>query len=154
MIRANMVRGDVINYTILLERLMDDFIATAFSDNQDKKLELIEMLISEGMTYSSKVKVVLRLIRRHIPDENKRTKRFPGLKKQLTDIADERNVFAHQILYLNLTKEQMAAFDICLVNFKDLDKVVCYTTKDIVGVLERVQKYIDLLADIRREIWG
>jgi hypothetical protein len=132
---------------------MDDFIATAFSDNQDKKLELIEMLISEGMTYSSKVKVVLRLIRKHIPDEQERTKRFPGLKKQLTDIADERNIFAHQILYLNLTTEQIASFDICLVNFKDLNKVVCYTTKDIVGVLERVQKYIELLTDIRREIW-
>ena len=154
MTKANMVRGDVINCTILLERVLDDFIATAFSDNQAKKLELIEMLIAEGMTYSSKVKVVLALIKKHIPNEKDRAKRFPGLRNQLKNIADERNVFAHQILYLNLSREQMAAFDICLVNFKDLDNVVCYTTNDLVGIIERVQKYIDLLADIRREIWG
>jgi hypothetical protein len=152
--KANMVRGDVINYTILLERVMDDFIATAFSDNQERKIELIQTLISEGLMYRSKVKIVLNLIKKHYPDNAERKKKFGSLKTDLSAIADERNKFAHEVLFIHLSKENMNRFAICLQSFKDMDNVICYTLEDIVGVVERVQKYIDIITEIRVEIWG
>jgi hypothetical protein len=152
--RANHARGHVINYTILLERVLDDFIATAFSENQDKKIDLIQTLISEGLTYRSKVKVVLSLIKKHYPNDLERKSKFGSIKNDLSAIADERNKFAHEILYIQLTKENFSKFEICLVSFKEIDKVVAYTIEDIIGIVERVQKYIDIVGDIRRDIWG
>ena len=151
--RANHARGWVINYTILLERIMDDFMAIAFSDTQEKKIDLLETLISEGMSYNSKVNVVLRLVKRHLPDDKQREIRFPGLRKNLQDIAAERNKFAHELLYINLSIEQFKKFEICLVSFKNLDKVECFVLRDITGIVERIQKYIDILDELRREFW-
>src|SRR5688572_12512907 len=148
--KANQARGHVINTTILLERVMDDFIASEFSDSEEKKIQVIETLM-QGLNYRTKTKIMGKFLIKYYPDKKTREEKFKGFADTMGKIADERNLFAHDLLYINLTKEQFQKFEICLVSFKNVKDVVCYIGDDIIGITDRVQKYVDIIAEIKTE---
>lgn len=152
---AHIHRGEIIANTILFERNMDEFIASYFSDTQDRKLDLIEMIISCGLTYKAKADLISRLLKKLFPDDKIRKERFRGFNRMLRDIADDRNKFAHDILYIDFKKpEDFKKYAICLINFQDLTTLVTFSNDDITKILERIGSALDILEELRKELWG
>jgi hypothetical protein len=59
-------RGTIINETILLERLIDDYIASYFCGEDVKKIELVDLVISTNrMIFENKVQVFKYLVEHH-----------------------------------------------------------------------------------------
>lgn len=145
-LKSNETRGAIISATILLERFIDEYIAKYFTSEMERKVELIELLIS-SLTYGNKVQILERILRlKYKPSEF--SKKFKGLKKELGDIAKTRNEFAHNISIVGLSEQNMKRFEICLVNFKNTGKPIGYTESDVGSYLNLVHKYIDLIKDL------
>ena len=151
---ANETRGLVINHTILLERIMDECIAGYFFKNSDTRTELIEVLISsETLTYSSKVNLFVRLLKKIYTPEVF-IKKYVGMAKELQEIATDRNKFAHQIIVLDLTIEDFHKTAICLVDFKEMKTGNFYSPDKIKEIIDKVRKYVKIIDQIKQDITG
>jgi hypothetical protein len=150
--RAHRTRGEIIDHTILLERIMDEFIALNFSDNKNRMRELMDMIISEGMNYRYKVKIVLKIINKRIPDEKQRVQRLGSIRSDLEKIAATRNKFAHEVMRFDVPIETLNKFNIILFNYHQ-DKNVGYTENDIIEAIELILKYVSILEDLRKDFF-
>ena len=151
--KAHRTRGEILDHTILLERVMDEFISINFSDSKKRMQELMDIIITEGMNYRYKVKVVLKIINKRIPDHKQRVQRLGSIRSDLEKIAATRNKFAHEIMRFDAPIEKLNKFNIILYNYHQ-DKNVGYTENDIIEALELIMKYIDILENLRKEFFG
>lgn len=152
--KATQARGEVIDFTILLERKIDETIAGYFFKNQQQKIDLIEVLISsETLTYNSKINLLIRLLKKIYTTEVF-NKRFVAMAENLQNIGKVRNYFAHQILFIPTENKEYSMYEICLVDMKEISKHIDYTKAKINELLQKVEKYIKVINSIREEISG
>ncbi len=151
-LRAHQSRGVILDYAILFERVMDDFIALSFSDNENKRRELMNMIITEGMSFKYKARLVLKIIRKRIPDDKIRLSRFGSLQKNFDDLVNLRNRFAHEITYVHPDREIVKKYAIVLYNYSK-DNAEGYTMQDISNKLKFINEQRGLLVKLRQEFW-
>ena len=62
---ASQVRGVIINEIILLERLMDEYISEYFCVDIDKRMELMDIIVStKRITFESKSQILRTILER------------------------------------------------------------------------------------------
>lgn len=144
--KAYAVRGTVIDLTILLERIMDEFIASYFSDNLIRKIEMMEMIVC-GLPYRAKVDLFIKVLSKIKLD--KRKYNYENIKKEFLYISKKRNRFAHDLLNINLPEDKMEKYEISLSDYTDVTKSVHYDRPQINDLLLRIRAHTALLMEIR-----
>jgi hypothetical protein len=143
------IRGHIIDKCILLERLIDIYIATHFCGHWTQRTtELIELIIATNrMIWENKVQVFKILLERHkkaFLDTN------PKLINIIIGIITHRNVFAHYMTMFGEESKDKFEKDktITLVKFKNSVEYVTYTNDEIQKIYSDITDCIILLGEI------
>ncbi len=148
-------RGVIISQTIQLERLIDEFIARYFIPGSKKKLELMELLISDRMSFNDKADVFIHLLKKKCEILGKDFKaEFPRIAKDFQEIAKDRNRFAHDMSALPSSEDEYYQASIILVPFKNGAQKKLYYAKDISIITERLTKYTKIISMINDDDTG
>lgn len=134
-------RGAFINDICHLEKLIDETISRYFCDTNEKRGELLEIVLgNEKINFSNKVVTLKLLFEKQNPSiyvEN------PKMFNEITALIEQRNVLAHYML--DTTSE---AFDkykkdyIGFVKFKHNTKTIWYTYEELIHKVEEINKHV------------
>lgn len=144
-------RGIIINETIFLERLIDDYIANHFCKTEDTKTEMkLLILCTDRITFGSKKEILQFLIETH----NKETlKNHPKLFTDLTTILEQRNILAHY--WLSTSQDSLDKIKINetveYAKYKNKVSIISYDSKKIDTHLALIDKYITLFIALTKE---
>lgn len=146
---ASDIRGAIINDTILLERYIDEYIARYMTTTQEKKLDLMEMILcTNRMTYSGKTEVFVEiLVKTGSPLVASGKKSFlDGLKK----IGSIRNFLAHHLLDtsdegIKLWTDQTT---IQFIRFDKESKPFAYNQDKINEAHRLLEKYVGIVGGL------
>jgi hydrogenase maturation factor HypF (carbamoyltransferase family) len=140
---ACQARGHIIHRVAELEMLINFFLSQHFAKDNDTSNELLSFIFcTNRMTFEYKTQVFGLIIDKHYPDFQKIKPKF---KKDLQNIAEIRNHFAH--LYIDITDTGLDKKDtIPLVIWKGGK----YGAKDYTK--DEVNKIIDEIYDYSHEI--
>ncbi len=142
---ADKVRGMVINNTTLLERIIDDYIAKYFSQNEYKRKELIELILFDKVDFSKKVRIVQQIFNKKCEVLGKEfTKEYPKFSADLREIYEQRNKFAHQLIAVPENIESNK-YEIILLNYSDKEKFIPYTKDSIEKMMEMINSWINII---------
>jgi hypothetical protein len=124
------IRGYFLSEIIVLERLIDRFIARHFTDNENRQMELIELFLStKRIIFENKKMAVKHIIDLHYSDK------FPNWKQLYSDLsklADLRNLIAHNILDTSPSGlEHAKNGTISFIKFENATIEVTYTKAEI-----------------------
>lgn len=129
---------------------MDDFISRYFTTDPSKSQELLELIISERMEFSKKAAVFIHILRKRTQERRGNfNKEYKGINKDLKEIGEDRNKFAHSLCVEPITAQEKAA-SIVLIFFKDKARKP-YAEADIDIIQERVMKYVKMIGAINRQ---
>ena len=94
---AATIRGKVITAITTLERMVDNLLSKHFTDNEEKQMELMNIVFgTKFITYENKRLILQHIIELHYKDHA--AKNFPDLHKKLDEFGKYRNELAHYIL--------------------------------------------------------
>jgi hypothetical protein len=140
------MRGLIINETIYLERLIDEFLGRHFCPDKIKRSELFELILgNERISFESKRQILKFVMDKHfktVVDTNK------NIFSDLKEIIDERNFLAHQLLdtsdeAFNKLKENKIGF----VKFRNSTETTWYDNDKINTIRKLIVAYIKLFSD-------
>jgi hypothetical protein len=95
-ILAKEIRGPFLEHAIVIERLIEDIISWHFCPDEERRLLLFSLVISEpDFTFSSKIEIIDKILKLHYPDL---AKKYPKLVAELTKVRKFRNRIAHAML--------------------------------------------------------
>lgn len=143
------IRGEIIDRSIFLERLIDIYIATYFCGNWTKKTsELLELIIATNrMIWENKIQVFKILLERHSPNflvEN------PKIINGILGVIVHRNVFAHYIIHYG--EKAKLKFDadktITLIKFKNSVEYVTYSEIEIDKIISDIRDYTIAIGEL------
>jgi hypothetical protein len=148
LVKAAYLRGSFINDTILLERVIDEFICRHFCSEENKKVELLESLMStKRITFDSKLAVAKFIIDNHYPEFDEK---YPNYKKDITDIITHRNVFAHFLLDTSDDGvEKMKLGGIQFLKFEKKTIPVLYDDLQIKEIDKKIRMYVNAFGDMQ-----
>ena len=99
-------RGIIIDETITLERIIDEYISKYYCSNEESSKELMEMLLcTNKITFENKMQIFKVIIDKKKDDFNSRYPTF--ISDILHKIIPQRNIFAH---YWLDTREHLTEF--------------------------------------------
>ncbi|MGY4537020.1 hypothetical protein ACVW0P_001434 [Mucilaginibacter sp. UYNi724] len=134
---AIVLRGGLINEVILLEKIIDNWLAKYFCNNEKRKNEFFDLILChDRLTYSSKVAVFVFIIQSHCKDF---LKTYPYLAKDLNEIAEKRNILAHWLLDTSDTGIDKG--EIHFIKAKKVFPSIAFTAADIEKTLTNIEKY-------------
>lgn len=154
---SDMIRGRIITLTIWLERQIDEFISGYFCNdehhNAGKRIELLELIICERMDFSKKTKAFTDILEKDCKNKDINfNKTYPLIKKEMAEIAQDRNDFAHKFLMSRTAKANDENIKVIFLNIeKELEPVV-YTQKDIDDIINKLIKYSDLIKSLNKSM--
>lgn len=129
--RASLLRGVVISAVIDIERLIDIYLADYFSVNQDKRHELLDLVLSAsgGMAAEPKRVIFAALFMKHNRKFYEDNKDF---FEHLTFIIKQRNILAHYLLDRSehAVKRFKETGDIGFVKFKKVRETTWFTNQE------------------------
>lgn len=140
------IRGSFINDICHLEKLIDETIARYFCDTNEKRGELLEIVLgNEKINFSSKVTTLKVLFDKYKPlilVDN------PNMFKDINSLIELRNILAHYMLDTT-TKglERAGQGHICFVKFKHTTTVMCYTFDELKARVEEINKYVKIFRE-------
>lgn len=139
------IRGYFINEVIVVERLMDRFIAKHFTPDTAKQIELIELFIStKRISFEGKRQAFKFIVDHHYATlfENKDLI-YTNLKK----IEDFRNILAHNILDTRPeSAEDIKNGTIGFLKFENDTTLITYTQTDI-------DNFVKMIADLQKLLY-
>ena len=139
-------RGLIINDSIYLEKLTDEFIARYFCPSKAKRTHLFEFILgNERITAMSKKDVLKLIIEANYPDIVVANK---TLFADLTTIIEERNMFAHQMVDASKEAEKLEANSFHLIRFKNSTRHFLYNETKVISHLKMIGKYIDVFQNL------
>lgn len=127
-------RGAIINETIMLERIIDDYISAHFCDTAEKRLELLENLMATNrIIFENKVQIFKSILEKHNPQF---LEKHPSLFNNiLKTVIPERNVFAH---YWLVTSKELSEWikesKTVFVKFKNKTEHIEYTPEKYTSI--------------------
>lgn len=134
------VRGKIINETIYLERLIDEFLGRFFCSDPTRQAVLFDALLgTERITFENKRQIFQFVCERHYVQIKKENK---DLFKDISTIIEHRNVLAHNLL--NTTIDGYNKFisnkSISVIKFKNTYTVLEYSPRFVEELLELIAK--------------
>jgi hypothetical protein len=152
-------RGKIINDTILLERMIDTFIAIHFTkdepefeEGQSLFTEMIELILSnERMSLGSKIEVFCFLIKKHHPDFLLKN---PDVNKDLAFIIQQRNILAH---YLFDTSDEYIAqqkFKLGFIKQKNKTEIIDFDNNRMKDVENKIKIYLFAVKALIENVGG
>jgi hypothetical protein len=91
-------RGRIIQLTIQIETSIDIYISNHFTTDEEKNTELICLILAPRVNFEGKVQVFSYLVDKYHPEFKKEHK---GYLKELIDIGEKRNIYAHYPIELS-----------------------------------------------------
>lgn len=139
--KAWIARGSVINETALLELHIQQIIAEYFCNTQEKQIELVNVILgTEKITFNSKKEILKYIIEKKYPEFIKKN---PKWNNDLTEIMQQRNIFAH--FALDTRKESIIDFSknktIGFAKFKNEQTVILYNDEKMLKLVSMINKY-------------
>lgn len=136
---AHDVRGRIINSIAEMEQSIDRYIAGYFCNNNEKRNELIDVIIStKHLTFQSKAEIL-----QHLLEKNGHVTKSEGKKLYghlVNTIASKRNILAHCSLHSSVKilkdfqndKEKTIFF----LKYLNTKKVIPFAKKDVIEIIE------------------
>jgi hypothetical protein len=141
--KAYKLRGEVINQTIQLERVMDAFIASHFCSDETKRTELmILILCTERITFENKRQVLKWIVENH---EKGLIEVHAKLFKNLQEIGEFRNLLAHTYLDIENFVDNVKSAKIALKKYKNQIDIIKLTEKEINEKIKVIEFYTNVL---------
>jgi hypothetical protein len=142
------VRGLIIQEIVTMERLVDAYISGYFCPTNEKRGEMLDLILSTNkITYEAKAHVVREILNREFPGKkNEHT----ALYKDLIYIAEERNKVAHYMI--DASQDCIDKFiedkeTVSLLKFEKTRSRETFTKERIEKVVKKVhvltEKFID-----------
>lgn len=142
--KSMMVRGGLINDTIFLEKVIDEWLSKYFCSNKVRKNELFEMVFcNDRLTYNSKIQVFHEIVKNHCKSFNRQN---PKLINDLEDIGRHRNIFAHWML--DTSEPLLESGELRFLKSRDFDKYELYDNTKVIGITETIDKCKILIRDL------
>ncbi len=85
-------RGQIMQQSIEMEKLIEYYIAGKFLEDENKKIEFIITIIAPHVIFSKKIEIFIHLVEKYDSWFNDK---YNGITGRLTSLRDERNRFAH-----------------------------------------------------------
>ena len=144
---ASQCRGSVLNEIITLERLMDNYISSYFCDTEEKRKELMALIMcTERITFDSKRQVFETIMQRRHPEvysKNKKTLNY------LSNIMQERNKLAHYMLmYSEDAANGLDNKEFTLVRFKNVVTHEVFGEPRITELINKVHKCMEIIINL------
>ena len=152
-------RGKIINDTILLERIIDTFIAIYFTkdepefkDGKSLFTEMIELILSnERMSLGSKIEVFCYIVKKHYPQfllDN------PTLNKDLAFIIQQRNILAHYMFDTSddYIAEQNSKFG--FIKQKNKTETIEFDKARMKDVDDKIHQYLLAINNLTQTVGG
>lgn len=145
--RAIKWRGIIINETIYLERLIDEYLCRYFCPDEKKRTDLLQLLMAtERITLFNKIGLLKYLMER---DNKPFCAKNKGIFTDLQTIAEERNLFAHNLLDTSLNGyKAYKKGKIIIIKFKNDVKPIEYDIYKIEKTVKQILKYVDVMQDL------
>ncbi len=135
--KASFTRGAMINDTVFLEKVIDQWLSEYFCQHPKRRSDIFELVFChDNLGYNSKVQIFCEIIKRHCPEFNSDN---PKLKSDLEEIGKHRNRFAHWLL--DTKEEQLQSNELRFLRSKDLEDYEHYTNERILSIVERIDYY-------------
>lgn len=140
---AYRVRGIIINEIILLERMIDGYLANYFCTTSKSKKSLKELILcTDRITFGNKREVFQFILETENPAF---LKKHPNFLKNITEIIKERNIVAHY--WLNTSDEAISKIEteptIELIKFKNVISGIVYNDAKIKKILLMIKECIE-----------
>lgn len=140
-------RGQIINDLIYLERLIDEAISRHLCAEEDKKTELMELILcNEKIGFYNKILVFEYIFKKHKKNfVSNNTNIFSDLKK----LIDERNIAAHFLL--DTSENGRLSFQekgiIGFVKFRNSTETLWRTQENYLEFHKKTANYIKSLSE-------
>ena len=143
----NRVRGEIIYYTILLERIIDSYIARHFfpDTESDKFHEVKKFLIADRMEFSKKIEVFKEILMIECVTKEVFNQQYPRFGDDFKEIGNTRNDFAHGLSLMPPNKD-LNKWEIILYKYRK-EQPEPYSKEKIKECLEKIFKYIDRFSE-------
>ena len=139
--KAWIARGSIINETSLLEKHIEQIIANYFCSNSDIGDELINVILSEKMTFDAKRHTLRYVIEKsHTKFNSENSTWFNDMEQIMKD----RNIFAHYPLDTRPESfnEYKNSNRIGFTRFRNKIEVIYYSDEDLHKKTSLIVKYI------------
>jgi hypothetical protein len=136
------MRGLIINDSIVIERLMDTCLGSYFTNDDEKALELLQLVFyTERMSFESKRQILQYLLQAHFPyllTEN------PTFIKDMIHIIEVRNIVAHLLYEIPEDQEDLSS-PIVFMRHKNELKFENISLERFTDTLQKMSRCIDVL---------
>lgn len=156
---AHNVRSRLLNYSILIEMRLEDFIRDYFIDNEGKKLKFSELIVrKEFFTFEQKIKVFEKILEglplREVYSifnggEYDLIKNKKELLRKIRYIREIRNAIAHIHPFRNEGTEEIAI----IYTFDRKKKEIILNEKFGMDFFNEYMKVDDILRQLHRELF-
>lgn len=144
-------RGTILHKCISLEKLLDYCITHHFSDEVNKRQELTELLLDR--TYFDSKIGIWETIMKKLYSKEVFKKRFSKLFSEMRYCKDQRNIFAHYMVYSYDNAIEDYPKKISFINFRNSMTLEHYPINEYEQLLERIDKCNEVLVDLAEELY-
>jgi hypothetical protein len=154
--KAAVWRGGILNGVIMLERIIDAYLACYFCNDPNKRDELNDLLFSasagSGMNFEPKRVVFAILFQKHKKDFYKENKKFFDL---ISSCIKHRNVIAHYLL--DTSPEAIAKFSIDkklpFIKYKEVTENVYYSDSQLNDIAMEIEYCVSFANKLLEEVY-
>ncbi|MEJ5996100.1 hypothetical protein WG904_16850 [Pedobacter sp. Du54] len=137
-------RGNIINQTIMLERLIDEYLSNHFCKTQKSVVEIMDLIFGNKLiTFESKHQVFREILNRHNKDFQSANK---TIHKDIDEIIRIRNIMAHYLL--DTEWDVVEGFSINEISFIKFDK----KRKKEVFTIDKISSHLKMLDETINKI--
>jgi hypothetical protein len=137
--QSMMMRGEILNDIIILEKTIDYFIVKHISESKKQQIEILELLL-ERISFHEKNNIVFTILKKH-HSENLDIK--PGnIFEDIGKVIRQRNYFAHYTVNVYNNAIDNFPNEVGFINFRDSTTVEVYDDKKYKKLREDIKKNI------------
>ena len=145
-LRAFYLRGKIISDTIHLERKMDDYIASYFCSDKEKKKDLMQSLLStKRIVFENKRLIFDFIVNKNNPDW---VIKYPKFKKDLIHIIEQRNIMAHYLLNTGSDAIETMEDKMDFINFRDNVEIESFTKPRQADLIKKIEECMSAVEDL------
>lgn len=141
---AALARGSVLNSVTMLEKIIDIYISTYYSQ-KGKQNQFFRIFMSRT-EFKRKIDIFKETVIIHQPNFKKD---YPSYLDDLRKIIDSRNIFAHEVL--DISQDGMINYNkgsLQFDNFKKDRKKNTFNDLEINSLRELIHKYSEIIKDL------
>ena len=130
-------RGEILHHSIQIEKDVDTYLANYFIHDVEKQIELLELIL-DRLTFDAKLAILDVMLRKRHPGIY--DKKFSKLISELRILKDQRNMFAHYMMFSFYNEGDEIPKEFQLVNFRNSTDFKKFSKGDYILFKQRVLK--------------